>query len=288
MRVLVTGASGTIGAAVSRALLATGHQIVGVAHTGADRLPSGVEPVVADLFDAAAVAAAAEGVDAAVHAATSNDERAGQLDRTVVNALLDAFAGTGQALVYTSGLWVHGNTGTVPATEDSPLDPPMVVAWRPDVERLVADGAARGVRTVRIRPGLVYGHGHGYIPMLLASHDGVVRHLGDGTNRWALVHADDLGELYALALDNASAGSVYLGATEQAPTVRQVAEAIAARTGAQAQPWDLDEARQHWSVMVDAFLLDQQANPARARTQLGWRPYRDELLTELARTQGAA
>lgn len=116
----------------------------------------------------------------------------------------------------------------------------------------------------------------------------MVRRLGDGANRWAVVHTDDLGELYALAVETAPAASVYLGATEQAPTVREVAETIARGAGAQVRAWDPDAARQYWGVMVDAFLLDQQASPARARTELGWQPRQHDLLADLIAPHAAA
>ncbi|GAA3308753.1 NAD-dependent epimerase/dehydratase family protein [Nonomuraea dietziae] len=285
MRVLVTGASGTIGGAAARALLRRGHQVVGVVRAVGQAVPEGVEPLVADLFEAGAAAAAAEGVDGAVHAASTNDERAGEFDRVVVRALLDRFAGTGRPLVYTSGLWLHGDTGGVPAAEDAPFDPPSVVAWRPELERMVAE-AADGVRTVRIRPGLVYGHGRGYVPAVLAPQEApggglVVRHFGAGDNRWAVVHADDLGELYALALEAAPAGSVYLGVTEDPVRVADAAQVVADRHGARVEAWDPEDAERYWGVMVQPFLLDQVATAARARSELGWRPHHPSLLEEL-------
>ncbi|WP_306364893.1 NAD-dependent epimerase/dehydratase family protein [Nocardia sp. CC227C] len=287
MRVLVTGVSGTIGSAVARALTGRGHTVVGTV-TGTDRpVPDDVEPLVADLFDPRALTVALSGVDAAVHTASSNDERSAELDNTVVTAVLAAFEGTGKGFVYTSGLWLHGNTGDTPVTEQSPFDPPMVVAWRPAVEELLERAAAeRGVRTVRIRPGLVYGGGRGYVPMLLSPQDSaegqVVRHFGDGSNRWSVIHADDLGELYALATESAPAGAVYLGTLDESVRVRDAARVVAEKSGAAVRDWDPEEARQYWSVMVDAFLLDQVATSAKAAKELGWTPTQPTLLAELA------
>ncbi|MCF2529112.1 NAD-dependent epimerase/dehydratase family protein [Yinghuangia soli] len=287
MRVLVTGVSGAIGSAVARSLLRRGHTVVGTVSAGSrSQAPDGVEVLPVDLFEAGALAEAARSADAAVHAASSNDERAGELDHIVVDDLIEAFEGTGKPLVYTSGLWLHGNAGAAPSTEESPFDPPMVVAWRPAVEDRLLAAASRGVRTVRIRAGLVYGGGRGYVPMLLAPQDGeggkAVRHFGDGSNRWALVHADDLGDLYALAVEKAPAGSVYLGVAGEPVRVRDAAGVVAGRYGVQVQGWDPEDARQYWSVMVDAFLLDQAASSAKARAELGWAPSRPGLLEELA------
>lgn len=286
MRVLVTGASGTIGSAVARALIGRGHTVIGTV-TAADRpVPAGVEPLVADLFDPAALTAAAASVDAAVHTASSNDERAGELDNTVVAALIEAFIGTGKAFAYTSGLWLHGNSGDAVTTEESPFDPPLVVSWRPAVEKLLEEAVARDVRTIRIRPGLVYGGGRGYVPMLLSPQnddDGaVVRHFADGSNRWSVIHADDLGELYALAVESALLGSVYLGTLDESVQVKAAAQVVATKHDARVQDWDPADAQQYWSVMVEAFLLDQVATSAKARKELGWTPSQPGLLEELA------
>ncbi|ALG10403.1 hypothetical protein AOZ06_29060 [Kibdelosporangium phytohabitans] len=263
-----------------------GHQVIGVVTAVTRQVPAGVEPLVADLFDPAALNGVLGEVDGAVHAASSNDERAGALDRTVVNSLLDAFEGTGKPLVYTSGLWLHGNTGDQPATEDRPFAPPTVVSWRPAVEDLLVEAAAsRAARTVRIRPALVYGHGRGYVPMLLNPQDGdqgpVVRHIGDGTNRWATVHADDLGDLYALAVESAPSGSVYLAADDRSHQVRDIAQAVADLHGVPVESWDPLDAEKYWSVMVEAFLLDQVASSEKAHRELGWRCQRPTLFDDL-------
>ncbi|MEV0276749.1 NAD-dependent epimerase/dehydratase family protein [Streptomyces sp. NPDC050610] len=288
MHVLVTGVTGTIGGAVARALVRRGHEVTGTVRNESNRgaVPQGVEVVVADLFEAGVLSDIARRVDGAVHAASSSDERAGELDRGVVNALIGVFDGTGKPLVYTSGLWLHGNVGSAPLTEDSPLKPPTVVAWRPAIEEMLLAAAGRGLRTIRIRPGLVYGGGRGYVPMLLAPQEHgeakVVRHFGDGSNRWAVVHADDLGELYALAVESAPAGSVYLAADEEPVSMREAAKVVADRHGAQVQDWDPADAERYWSVMVEALMLDQVASHARARADLDWQPQRSGLLEELA------
>jgi nucleoside-diphosphate-sugar epimerase len=285
MRVLVTGVSGTIGGAVARALIRRGHIVVGTVRAAGGTAPEGVEPLVVDLLTADALAWVANDVDAAVHAASSNDERSREMDDAVVNTFRDAFAGIPKPFVYTSGLWLHGNTGDAPATEESPFAPPMVVAWRPEVERKLID--ATDVHTIRIRPGLVYGGGRGYVPMVLDPQDDgkggkVVRHFGDGSNRWSVIHADDLGDLYALAVERAPAGSAYLATLDEPVQVRDAAKVVADKFGATVRDWDPADAQRYWSVMVEAFLLDQVATSAKARGDLGWIPSRPTLLEELA------
>lgn len=284
MHVLVTGVSGTIGGAVARALVQRGHTVVGTVTAAGRPAPEGVAPLVADLFTAGALAAVAKNVDAAVHAASSNDEQSGELDHAVVNTFLEAFARTGKPFVYTSGLWLHGNTGDAPATEESPFAPPMVMSWRPAVEQKLVD--AKDVHTIRVRPGLVYGRGRGYPPVVLGPQDDgnggqVVSHFGDRSNRWSVVHADDLGDLYALAVERGPAGSAYLATLDESVQVRDAAKVVADKSGATARDWDPADAQQHWNVMVEAFLLDQVATSAKARTELGWTPSRPTLLEEL-------
>ena len=75
------------------------------------------------------------------------------------------------------------------------------------------EGAKRGIRSVVIRPAIVYGRGGG-IPagfVESARKEGAARYVGTGKNRWPLVHVDDLADLYLLALEKAPPGTLLLG-----------------------------------------------------------------------------
>lgn len=99
---------------------------------------------------------------------------------------------------------------------------------------------------------------------------------------WTVVHGEDLGDLYALAVERAPAGSVFLGVNEEPVRARDAAKVAADRHGALTEGWDPTDAQRYWSVMVEALMLDQVASNARARTELGWQPSRHGLLDELS------
>ena len=69
MRALVTGAGGFIGGHVTRALAAAGAEVRAFDRRPPPDPPPGVEPVAADLLDAAALGRAIEGCDAVFHLA---------------------------------------------------------------------------------------------------------------------------------------------------------------------------------------------------------------------------
>ncbi len=292
MKILVTGATGLIGGAVAAALAREGVDVLGLARSpesAAAMTERGITAVRGDLLDAGSVESAARDVDGVVHAGSPGDHESERADRAAVGAVLRALDGTGKPLVYTSGLWLHGDTGDEPATEDDPLDPTPLVAWRVPVEWQVLAAADRDVRTVVIRPALVYGHGAGVPAMLVSSAiggaDAVVRFVGDGGNRWAAVHADDLADLYVRALHKAPAGTVLIAAEPEAPRVADVALAasVAAGIPGRTRSWPLEEARKQLGPFADALVLDQAANSERAHELLDWRPQAPGLLIDLER-----
>jgi nucleoside-diphosphate-sugar epimerase len=111
----------------------------------------------------------------------------------------------------------------------------------------------------------------------------VVPCVGDGSNHWAVVHVDDVAQLYVLAL-GAAPGSVYFGVNGETPTQRAVAEAISTAAGhpGRIRSMDLDQARAEMGPIADAFALDQQISNRRAVTELGWKPQQADVLADLA------
>jgi nucleoside-diphosphate-sugar epimerase len=284
MRVFVTGATGYVGTAVVQALLAAGHAARGLARSAeaAEKLrAAGAEAVHGSLADGEVLAQAARAADAVIHLGATGKEDQAEVDTAAVGAMLDALEGSGTPFVYTSGLWVLGDTGDGVADEDAPLHPAAIVAWRAGGEGTVRNAAARGIRSVIVRPAVVYGRGGGMLTMFVsaARKKGVVRFVGDGTQRWPYVHVDDLANLYVRALD-APAGTVLNASAGPSLPVRAVAEAAAQAYGATVEPWPLEEARAVLGPFADALALDQQVSADRAR-QLGWTPSRPSMLGEL-------
>ncbi|MBT2540140.1 hypothetical protein J7E99_05325 [Streptomyces sp. ISL-44] len=118
---------------------------------------------------------------------------------------------------------------------------------------------------------------------LAARTAGAVPCIGDGSNHWALVHVDDIAELYVLAL-NAPAGSVYAGVSGQNPPLTYVTRALGQAAGCPGRidSLTLEEAVQRMGPIAEAFALDQQFSGAKARRELGWTPTRLDALAELA------
>jgi nucleoside-diphosphate-sugar epimerase len=201
-RTFLTGATGYIGSAVADRLRAAGRELSGLARSAeaAARLESaGIRPIRGDFTDRDSLRAAARAADGVISMATTYDPA---VDGPAIDVILEALAGSGKPFVYTSGIWSHGDTAGAVVDEATPPKPAALVAWRQAVEDRVRAGAERGIRSVVIRPAVVYGRGGG-IPagfVESARKRGAARYVGSGTNRWPFVHVDDLADLYLLAL----------------------------------------------------------------------------------------
>jgi nucleoside-diphosphate-sugar epimerase len=176
-------------------------------------------------------------------------------------------------VVYTSGMTVLGRTPE-PAAEDAPVNPISLAAWRPQVEALVLDAASERLRTIVVRPGVVYGGGSGLVGDLFKSAtNGLVRVVGDGNNHWPLVYDRDLADLYVRIVAREDAFGVYHANDEGDERVNDIVDAIAPYVSVRpdVRHVPLDEARSKMGALAEALALDQLVRSPRARA-IGWAP----------------
>ncbi|MFF8352768.1 NAD-dependent epimerase/dehydratase family protein [Streptomyces chartreusis] len=284
MRVFLTGGSGYIGRATIGALLRHGHTVEALARN--DRAAEtvralGAAPVPGGLGDLGVLNAAAARAEAVVHLAQAES---GDEDLAAATAMQDGI-GSGP-YVHTGGTWVYGDTRGV-ADETAPWNPPSLVAWREPVEEAVLRRARQGGRPVLVQPGLLYGGENRLIDLFYTSpgkDGGAIPYIGTGENHWPLVHIDDIAELYAAAL-KAAPGAVYVGVGGVNPTAKDCALALSRAAGIDGKvvSISLEQARERMGPIADAFALDQQFTPARARDELDWVPTHTDPLAALGR-----
>jgi 2-alkyl-3-oxoalkanoate reductase len=186
MRLLVTGGTGVLGQAFEPIAKAAGHKL---------QTPNRDE---LDLFDPAAVADAARGIDAVLHLATriqpleqlenpaawrENDRLRADASRILVDAALAADV---TAYVQPTVTFVYPGEGRV--SEDTPItDVPAILRSALSAERETERFARSGRRGVVLRLGLLDGPGTG--------HDAPVRALG------ATLHVADAARALLVALE---------------------------------------------------------------------------------------
>ncbi len=283
MRILLTGATGYVGLAVLEGLVRAGHEVTGLARNAEKaRVVStrGGHPLIGDLSDPESYRDATLLQDGIIHAGFESSARGPAVDRTSVETMLAVLQAprrdAGRAprfLIYTSGIWVLGPRLT-PAAEDAPLNPVALVSWRPAHERLVLEAAADGLRTIVIRPGIVYGGGRGIVgDVIRDASNGIVRIIGTGENRWPAVYDRDLADLYVRLSARADAAGVFHACDETDERVNDIVGAIAAqlRIGPEIRRMPLEEARTKLGPYADALALDQLVRCPRAHS-VGWAP----------------
>ncbi len=285
MKVVLTGATGFIGSHVLEDLLKHGHEVTALVRDAAQAdavAARGATPAVVDLYDAPTVARLLGDADGAVHTASPGDATSANLDSAVVDAVIDAFAGTGKPYLQISGLWIYGANPSI--TEASAFNAPALVSWKEPIERRVL--GATDMRGVVIVSSVAYGDGGGGIPGLLLGSPrddaGNLIMLGTGQQHWSTVHAADLADFFRRVLEDESARGRYVIGNGVNPTVAELTQAAAVAADAPgAVPGSDDEARARLGdYFAEVLLLDQGTDTARARAELGWYPSHPSLTDE--------
>jgi nucleoside-diphosphate-sugar epimerase len=285
MRVALTGSTGFVGSHVLTELLSRGHEVVALvrddtqAHTVEGK---GAKASVVDLFDRLAVTEVLTGTGGAIHTASPGDATSADMDSAMVDAVIEAFDGSGRPYIQISGLWVYGDNTSI--TEASPFHAPAMVAWKEPIERRLL--AAEGIRGVVPVSSVAYGDGGGGVPGVVMGSprddDGNLVMLGNGLEHWSTVHVADLADFLRRALEDEAARGYYVLGNGDSPTVAEITEAAAVAVGAPgAVPGSDNEARQRLGdAFAEVLLLDQGTAAVKARTELGWAPSHPSLVDE--------
>lgn len=288
MRVLVTGATGYIGNAVAQRLFREGCSVSGVTRSpeGARQLEvQGIRPVIAQLTDKDILAAELQNADTLINTATSDDQ-------AFVQLILEQLAGSGKTFLHTSGSSVvadHriGEAGDQVFEENTPFYPQPSRRPRLLLEQQIQTAARNHMRTLIIRPSMVYGDGASVqVPMLIdyARKKGLPGYIGKGENIWSHVHRDDLVELYLRILQAGVPGELYHAASGEA-SFKAMAEAISHMLGTagKTESMTLEAATAYWGAGPARFLIgsNSRVSSDKARKLLGWKPTQPDVLKEI-------
>jgi len=281
MDVFVTGASGYVGSEVATAFARAGHCVHGLVRSAAKcRALAGaeVQPVMGSIEDATSWEAVARRCEVLIHCAVQYTSRMFEFDRRAVSALLRIASGARESctFIYTSGVWLYGDTAGTVVDEESPVNPAELVRERVEIEDSVLATRRDGMRPIAIRVGCVYGASGSLTATWFdtAHKHGSARIVGDGSNRWAMVHVQDLADLYLRAAESDASGEVFNATDRSRSTVFECARAASFAAGAKGrvEKVSLEQARKEMGLEADCLTLDQNVDSRKAMSRLGWLP----------------
>ena len=177
------------------------------------------------------------------------------------------------------GAW---SPDTYSKDDDFTVEP--LAASRMSVERHVRAAAARDIRTIVIRPGMIWGpDDHGHIAMIYESvaRTGSACYVSPGLYVYANTHIDDVTSLFAAALRDGQSGCLYHAVSGETPT-RWIADAVAADLGVTTRSLTPQQAVEVWGRF--GALIVSSTSRIRAtlsHSELGWTPKHHDMLTTI-------
>lgn len=288
MKVLVTGSTGYIGSAICAALKGAGKAVVAMTRRAEKVAPLqalGYQVLLADLADSGPLGSACAQADAVIHTAMQWDSHAPQRDEAAVDTILRALEGSGKPFIYTSGVWVMGDTKGRMLGEIATPRPPALVAWRPVIENRVLAAKDRGVMAMVFRPGMVFGRKGGFLAGMFkeAKEHGTVSIAGNGENHWSCVHVEDLADLYARGIAEPSGGELFITCGGMPQPVKKIALAVAKAAGVEGKVeiLPIEEARKRFGPRADCLAMDNKAGSTKAARFFGWTVKRPSVFDEI-------
>lgn len=289
MRVFLTGSTGFIGSRITRQLLDSGHEVLGLTRSDKGEeslLALGAEAFRGDIEDLGNLRKGAENCDAVIHTAFDHNfahfvENC-QKDARVIAALGDVLKGSTRPLLITSATPMGSSTPGQMADEDH-FDPghpnPRVAS-----ERAGRTLSRQGINVVVMRLSQIHDPAkQGLVSNLieLARQKGVSAYAGEGLTHWSAAHLSDTAQLYRLALEKHQPGARYHATAEHKILFRDIAQAIGHGLGMPTVALSSEEAAAHFGWMSAFASKDMSASSEKTRARLGWQPKGPVLLDDL-------
>jgi 2-alkyl-3-oxoalkanoate reductase len=211
-RVLVTGGGGFLGGAIIKCLVKRGDRVISFSRGFYPELSTmGVEQIQGDISDAAAVGQACRETDLVFHVAAKPGIWGDYITYYQTNVVgtrnvIDACKQHNVSrLVYTSspsvvfdGTDMEGINESVPYTEKYHAHYPKTKAM---AERLVTAAAAEGLKTIILRPHLIWGPKDNHlVPRIIKRANRLVK-VGNGRNLVDTIYIDNAADAHVLAAD---------------------------------------------------------------------------------------
>jgi nucleoside-diphosphate-sugar epimerase len=229
MKVLVTGATGPLGRAVSRRLIAAGHDVTAMARRAPARPVAGVNFVAGDIQDGQAIRSGMAGCDAVVHLAWVVAPLKSEAETAAINLggtqnILDAMTATGcSRLVFSSSVLAYGAVPGHPpklAEEDERRPEPQhcYAAHKKTAEDMIT---ATAPDSVLVRSGIIAGRDVDNTIFRFFSSPALP--VPDPDQAQQFVHTDDVARFTAEAVDGRRSGPVNITG-DGVLTMREIAE----------------------------------------------------------------
>ncbi|WP_461169371.1 NAD-dependent epimerase/dehydratase family protein [Arthrobacter sp. Z1-15] len=279
MKVLITGAHGKVGRAVTRAMMDAGHDVMttDLSQPGFERkLPGAPRYMKADLSDAGEAYAVVRGAEAVVHVAAIPEPTGNPPHVVFQNNLMSTFNILEAAVRFGVKRFVYISSETVPGfffperdflpeyapvDEDHPIHPqdPYALSKHFGEQLMDAAVARSDIRCISIRPSWVQFEGNYELNLGPQIRDSSEL----SANLWSYVDVYDLADAIVLATESGLPGhEVFYIASPDNVGGHNFAEVLAKHYGDQIELRSLDR--------PDASGISS----AKARRMLGWQPKR--------------
>jgi len=212
LKALVTGGGGFLGGAIVRKLRERGNTVRSFSRGNYPELAKlGVEQIRGDLSDQGAIEKACTGVDLVFHVAAKAGVWGKYEDyysaNTVgtENVIQACKANNIETLVYTSSPSVIFDGTDMAGVDESVPYPDHYHSYYPltkaKAERRVIKAAAQGLKTVSLRPHLIWGPGDLHFTPRILARAKKLRIVGDGTNMVDTIYMDNAADAHLMAAD---------------------------------------------------------------------------------------